>query len=721
MKLKHHKRVAVTATTGIASTQLGFEATTLHHWSGILDGRYIIDQMKELYDHDDRFATAKLRIEQTECLMIDEISMLSRKILELLESVCRHVRRNENMFGGIQVIVCDFKQLPAVPNHRLQDDGCYCLESDVFKNEFVHHINLTKVIRQNEADLIKAVHELCDGSPSEETVALLKSLDRPLPDNTKITSLYGTNFDVNFINHEKLEDLAGEEFVFKAKDEGPQNLLASTNAAKTLVLKVGSPIILIRNTSEGLFNGARGMVHSLKKRQSPVININGKIITIPTYKFDVFDMQKTKVLASRMQYPIMLAFAMTVHRAQGQTLQYVDVDCYSFFAAGQMGVAVGRVETKAEPLDDLSCCKTNTTTKQSSIVLPSTSDFIDDIPEDSDNENDDEIDLDLPTLQNPYEIQDFLSANENSSFLSVVSADFYTTPAFLSHVNFLYFKVNELTLNPFTKSTTQQWNSTYADLNTFLTSNEHSRSCQKLFKVHNLNKQQNKLSTKLMFWLFDKHVEMKAKIIVSSQLELMETREKQPVKHSSAGEAKIHYLAGACCNKISSRLRNSVLRKIGQTSKKSKIARSLDYKKHAMLKIFRIEESEAPHNSSMSEIENKQGASRGLTIVNDDVFNFFIKLNAVVQHNCTFEHFHIHAHKTFHFCRNSIDSDIELLDCWINLFGEIVDDNVEHEIFLVLIMELFKDITEHFVRIAFVDALKSFKASVPRKKTSSQK
>ncbi|CAG2255010.1 PIF1 [Mytilus edulis] len=158
--------------------------------------------MKELYDHDDRFAAAKLGIEQTECLMIDEISMLSRKILELLESV----------------IVCgDFKQLPPVPNQRL---GCYCLESDVFKNAFVHHINLTKVIRQNEADLIKAVHELCDCSPSEETDALLKSLDRPLPDNTKMTSLYWTNFDVNFINHEKLVDLAGEECVFKAKDEG---------------------------------------------------------------------------------------------------------------------------------------------------------------------------------------------------------------------------------------------------------------------------------------------------------------------------------------------------------------------------------------------------------------------------------------------------------------------------------------------------------------------
>ena len=529
---------------------------------------------------------------------------------------------------------------------------------------------------------------------------------------------------------------------------GPINLLVHTNAAKTLVLKEGCPVILIRNISEGLFNGARGIVHSLKKDSPPVININGKIITVPPYKFDVYDMQKNKVLASRMQYPIMLAFAMTVHRAQGQTLQYVDIDCYSFFAAGQMGVAVGRVQSKAglrvknfnkgaatlkhpscvydfynnmnvfkEPLDDLSCCKTNTTTTESSIllVLPSTSDLVDDITEG--NESDVDIEIDLPQLQNPYEIQDFLLANENSSFLSCVPLNFYMSPPFLAHVNYLYFKVNELTLKPFTTTTTQQWNLTYADLNIFLTSTEHLKSCQKLFKVHDLNKHQNKLSTKLMFWLFDKHIEMRANEIVNSQIEHIETKEKLPVKHSSAGEAKIRYIAGACSNKISSRLRNSVLMKIGKTTKKSKIARRLDYKKHAMLKKFRIEEDEAPQNSSMSEIQSKQGASRGLTIVNDDVFNFFIQLNGVVQHNCTIEHFHIHWQKTFHFCRNSIDSDIELINTWINLFGGVVDDdNIEEEIFLILVMELFKDITEHFVRIAFVDALKAFKASVPRKK-----
>jgi hypothetical protein len=103
MSLKHKKKVAVTATTGMASTQLGFDATTLHHWSGILDGRYSILQLKELFDHDDKFAAPRLRIESTECLMIDEISMLSKKTLELVESVCRHVRKSAQMFGGIQV------------------------------------------------------------------------------------------------------------------------------------------------------------------------------------------------------------------------------------------------------------------------------------------------------------------------------------------------------------------------------------------------------------------------------------------------------------------------------------------------------------------------------------------------------------------------------------------------------------------------------------------
>ena len=146
----------------------------------------------------------------------------------------------------------------------------------------------------------------------------------------------------------------------------------------------------------GLFNGCRGKVHSLKQNSPPVVDVNGKSITLLLYKFDVYDQQR-KVLASRTQYPITLSFVLTVHRAQVQTLEYVDVDCASFFAKGQLGVAIGRVKTKAglrvrnlnryaanlkhspcvyqfydqesttEPMYDLSCCNANICTIKSNI------------------------------------------------------------------------------------------------------------------------------------------------------------------------------------------------------------------------------------------------------------------------------------------------------------------------------------------------------------------
>lgn len=90
----------------MASMQLGIKgASTIHHWSGIQDGRFSNDKLVELFKNDDNFASAKKRIEACECLIIDEISMLSKKIFEMLEFVCRHVKQNNLCFGGIQVFV----------------------------------------------------------------------------------------------------------------------------------------------------------------------------------------------------------------------------------------------------------------------------------------------------------------------------------------------------------------------------------------------------------------------------------------------------------------------------------------------------------------------------------------------------------------------------------------------------------------------------------------
>ncbi|KAJ8318222.1 hypothetical protein KUTeg_003313, partial [Tegillarca granosa] len=640
-ELSKQKKVAVTATTGMASTQLGYEASTLHHWCGILDGRYSHDHLAELFENDDKFAAAKHRIKDTDCLMIDEISMLSKKTLELVEFVCRHV------------IVCgDFKQLPPVPNHRLNDDGAYCIESETFKKAFPHHVNLTKVVRQEEADLIKAVHGLCDGNPDDETIQLMLSLDRPLPDNMETIHLYGTNFDVNYVNHDMLESMDGQEYIFRSTDK------AHLNVPKTLVLKEGAPIILIRNIQQGLFNGAKGIVHLLKRDSPPVIILKHPPCVYQFYSQHIFK----------------------------------------------------------DPAEDGSCCKSDFL-PSSQLSCETFSQTSSDTEDPSLSEGDFGMDIDLEQLDHPWNIRDFLSKNASSACLSSLTDDFFHSDLFEEHVRFLYFKVNEITLKPFQTSTSQQWNSAYVDLNKFLSSVEYNNACKKLFQVHGLSKQQNKLCTKLMFWLMDKQIDMKAQQIVAAQKEALDTKDTPDIQHSSAGQAKIRYIAGVCINKISSRLKNSVIRKIGKTSKKSKIARMLDYKKQKLLQNFRIKEDEAPGpgETSMAEIQNKQGPTRGLTIVSDDVFQFFIKLNSFLQKKSTLEYFHLYGENIFQHCRNIIDSNDELIQDWISLFGG-VEDNIEDEIFLTLIMELFKDVTEHFVRVAFVDALKLFKQTVPRKK-----
>ncbi|MES9879373.1 MAG: AAA family ATPase [Sedimenticola sp.] len=98
------RKVGLTATTGMASTQLGPDAITVHHWAGILDGRHGPETLAELFDNDDNFVAARSRIQETECLIIDEISMLSKRTFELIEFVCRHVRQEDKAFGGLQVI-----------------------------------------------------------------------------------------------------------------------------------------------------------------------------------------------------------------------------------------------------------------------------------------------------------------------------------------------------------------------------------------------------------------------------------------------------------------------------------------------------------------------------------------------------------------------------------------------------------------------------------------
>lgn len=178
-------------------------------------------------------------------------------------------------------------------------------------------------------------------------------------------------------------------------------------------------------------------------------------------------------------------------------------------------------------------------------------------------------------LQSPWNINDFITENEKSPFMIHFKPDFFESHSFINHLHFLYFQVCEnLKGNP---KSSQEWTLAYGNINKFLLGENHLSSAKKLFKTSELTKEENKLSTKLVFWLIDKEISKKAQAVVEKQTIKAEDMI-VPTELSSAAKGKLRYLAGACLQKITTRIRDSVMRKIGKTSKQSQILRKLDYK-----------------------------------------------------------------------------------------------------------------------------------------------
>ena len=192
------------------------------------------------------------------------------------------------------------------------------------------------MMRQKDHILGKLVHELEVGAPSEALEYLIRTLERPLnlPPQVRPSVLLGTNFAVDMYNQERIHDQPGQMVYYRAIDEGNRPVFLQCPAPKVLTLKVGAPVILLRNISKQFVNGLQGIVH--ETGETPVVNFDGYLVEMQRYSFNY------EGSSCRRQFPLKLAYALTVHRAQGQTLQHVIVDCKDFFAAGQLAVAIGR-------------------------------------------------------------------------------------------------------------------------------------------------------------------------------------------------------------------------------------------------------------------------------------------------------------------------------------------------------------------------------------------
>jgi ATP-dependent DNA helicase PIF1 len=277
---KLRRNVAVTATTGI-SCCVYENAMTIHKWSGIADGRYEKSEIRSVIEHNIKFQAVKNRIKCTDTLFIDEYSMLSSTNLECINEVCQ-IKDHTKPFGGIQVIIIgDFLQLPPVPNSMYNDTGKYCFESSLFAH-FPHRINLEEVVRQNEKTFINVIREVSVGEVSDQSIQFLKELSRPLLPETASVKLFATNDQVDSYNRNCIMATDGDLYEFHANDDGERKYLARILAPRVLWVKIGSPVILLKNLSDKLVNGLREVTNI--KENKPVITFSSIQKTIPIEK-----------------------------------------------------------------------------------------------------------------------------------------------------------------------------------------------------------------------------------------------------------------------------------------------------------------------------------------------------------------------------------------------------------------------------------------------------
>lgn len=341
-------QLELTGSTGISAVQIG--GVTLHSWAGLGLGE---DPAKKIASIIFNRVDVCQRLKQTKRVVIDEISMISSDLLDKLSEVLSIVRKNEAPFGGMQIIACgDYLQLPPVTRGE-NKKGRFAFQSKAWKAAGFNVALLQKVFRQADAEFAAALNDIRVGNLSERAGKMLMSRLKqpdPNPEKEPIT-IYTTNKDVDALNAAKLEALPGEQKQWKAFDTGEPAqvtlLQKHCMAPEVLTLKVGARVMLLKNisVSGGLANGSMGKVIALDKPDGPTVEFdNGAKMVLPRGKWDI--KVDGKIVATRHQIPLRLAFSITSHKSQGMSLDKIRVNLANVFEDGQAYVALSRARTK---------------------------------------------------------------------------------------------------------------------------------------------------------------------------------------------------------------------------------------------------------------------------------------------------------------------------------------------------------------------------------------
>ncbi len=334
--------VAVTASTGIAATHIG--GMTIHSWSGI----GIKDSLSP-YDLEQISTREKVvkRLQAAQVLVIDEISMLDGSVLDMVDLVLRTVRKRNEPFGGVQVVLIgDFFQLP--PITRGGTAVHYAFESQVWPRAQFLTCYLTDQFRQEDELLLGLLSSIRRNEIEEEHYTLLREQTEIGFPDIEPTRLYTHNADVDAVNLTKLQELSGTTRTFKMSATGSkaliEPLIKNCLSPQNLVLKEDAMVMCTKNNFEaGFVNGTLARVTGFDGEFPIVLTSDGRTLTIKPMTWDVID--EGKVRASIEQLPLRLAWAITVHKSQGMSLDAAEIDLSKAFVYGQGYVALSRVRS----------------------------------------------------------------------------------------------------------------------------------------------------------------------------------------------------------------------------------------------------------------------------------------------------------------------------------------------------------------------------------------
>jgi ATP-dependent DNA helicase PIF1 len=349
-----NKKIGITSTTGISAILIG--GSTLHSFLGIGLGN---DSTESIITYILKNPTIRKRWLELEVLIIDEISMLSPELFDKLELIARTIRCSSKCFGGIQIILSgDFCQLPCISKNN---NIIFCFKAQTWDKCIYKTIYFDKVIRQEDIKFQNCLNNIRVGILTDDDINILKSRVgvKLINDNNILpTKLFPLNKSVEDINNIELDKLAANNVDFYEYNSQYQLLSNSKNknniidrikknflVPEILQICIGAQVMLLINLdiSSGCVNGSRGVVVDFKNDLPVVKFLNGNTCIIDYHTWTIEE-NNVKIMYIN-QIPLKVAYAISIHKGQGSTIDYAEIDLYHIFEYGQAYVALSRVKT----------------------------------------------------------------------------------------------------------------------------------------------------------------------------------------------------------------------------------------------------------------------------------------------------------------------------------------------------------------------------------------